>query len=88
MSIKIEIFSSPGCSKCVHSKKQLLKLADEYGPDVVDVIDVNVLEQLDYAVSLGIVTTPAVAINGKLYFSGMPSIKNIKHEIDTIAGRV
>jgi len=29
MSIKVEVFSSPGCGKCGHAKEVLRKLADE-----------------------------------------------------------
>jgi len=84
MPLKIEIFSSPGCSKCTQAKKQLLKLIAEYNPDDINIEEINVLENLDYAVDLGIVTTPAIAINGKLCFTSLPSIKSLKDKIQLL----
>jgi len=87
MTILVQIFSSPGCGKCTQAKKHLLKLTDEYEPNLIEISEVNVLEQLDYAVSLGIVTTPAIVINGKLSFTQLPSIKDLKTNIDSLLGQ-
>ncbi|MCF6301021.1 MAG: thioredoxin family protein [Proteobacteria bacterium] len=45
--------------------------------------EVNVLEQIDYVVSLGVLNTPAIAINGKLVFRSMPSPSLILKEIQS-----
>ncbi|HEC18504.1 MAG TPA: thioredoxin family protein [Gammaproteobacteria bacterium] len=77
MSIKVEVFSSPGCSKCGHAKEALRKLVDELGEDQIDWREVNILDELDYAVELGVLSTPAIAINGELVFSGLPSVRKL-----------
>jgi len=41
-----------------------------------------VLEQLDYAVQLGVLATPALAIDGKLCFTGLPSVKKLRKLLD------
>jgi glutaredoxin len=74
--IKVEIFSSPGCGKCGHAKTLLRQLADEIGG--VEWREVNVLNELDYAVSLGVLSTPAIAINGELVFSSLPSTAKLR----------
>lgn len=82
MSIKVEVFSSPGCSKCGHAKVVLRKLAEDIGGGLIDWRDVNVLEDLDYAVSLGVLSTPAIAIDGELIFTGLPSVRKLRSELD------
>lgn len=74
--IKVEIFSSPGCGKCSHAKTLLRQLADEIGG--VEWREVNVLNELDYAVSLGVLSTPAIAIDGELIFSSLPSAAKLR----------
>ena len=74
MSIKVEVFSSPGCGKCTHAKEALKKIAEELGPKRIDWREVNVLEEMDYAVSLGVLSTPAIAVDGKLVFTDRKSV--------------
>ncbi len=81
MSINIEIFSSPGCGKCGHAKEVLCKIADTIGGDKIQWREVNILEEIDYAVDLGVMTTPSIAINGKLVFAGLPSEKKLRGEL-------
>ncbi len=59
MAIKVEVFSSPGCGKCGHAKKVLRKLADELDGSQINWREVNILEELDYAVALGVLSTPS-----------------------------
>ena len=63
MGITVEVFSSPGCSKCSHARELLKKIALEKGADCIQWREVNILEELDYAVSLGVLSTPAIAID-------------------------
>ncbi len=77
-SIKIEVFSSPGCSKCGHAKEMLRKVAEELNTDNITWREVNILDELDYSVKMGVMSTPAIAINDKLVFSGLPSAKKLR----------
>lgn len=86
MSIKVEVFSSPGCGKCGHAKEVLRKLAEEIGGDRVKWREVNVLEEMDYAVSLGVLSTPAIAIEGELAFSGLPSARKLRADLEARLG--
>lgn len=83
MNLNVEIFSSPGCSKCGHAKDVLRKLADEIGGNKIQWREVNILDDLDYAVSLGVMTTPSIAINGELIFSSLPSAKKLRTELES-----
>ncbi len=86
MSIKVEVFSSPGCSKCGHAKEVLRKLADELGRDQIDWREVNVLDEIDYAVELGVLSVPAIAIDGELLFSGLPSARKLRAVLEARPG--
>lgn len=81
MPILVEVFSSPGCSKCGHAKAVLLKLVNEMGADRIEWRDVNILQELDHAVELGVLSTPAIAIDGQLIFTSLPSSKKLGQEL-------
>ena len=82
MSIKVEVFSSPGCGKCGHAKDVLRQIAEQMGGDKISWREVNILDELDYSVSLGVMTTPSIAIDGELVFSSLPSAKKLQTEIN------
>jgi protein-disulfide isomerase len=46
--------------------------------------EVNILEEMDYAVDLGVLSTPAIAINGKLVFTGLPSHKKLHRALQQL----
>ena len=77
MTINVEVFSSPGCGKCGHAKDVLCKIAQEMGGGIAW-REVNILEELDYAVRLGVMSTPAIAMNGKLVFTALPSAAKLR----------
>ena len=77
MTINVEVFSSPGCGKCGHAKDVLRKITQEMGGGI-EWREVNILEELDYAVRLGVMSTPAIAVNGKLVFTALPSAAKLR----------
>ncbi len=81
MSIQVEVFSSPGCGKCGHAKDVLRELVEEIGGSKIDWREVNILDELDHAVSLGVMSTPSIAIDGELVFTSLPSAKNLRAEL-------
>ncbi len=83
MPIKVEVFSSPGCTKCGRAKDVLRKLTDEIGGGAIKWREVNILEELDYAVALGVLSTPAIAIDDKLVFTGLPSQKKLRAALES-----
>lgn len=81
--LKIEVFSSPGCSKCRHAKDVLKNLADELGGEKIQWREVNILDEMDYAVELGVLSTPSIAINNELVFASLPSVKKLRVELES-----
>ncbi len=82
MAIEVEVFASHGCNKCGQAKAVLRTLANELGGDVIHWREVNVLEELDHAVELGVLSTPAIAIDGELVFTGLPSTRKLRAELE------
>ncbi len=82
MSIKVEVFSSPGCSKCSHARELLKKIVLEKGESCIHWREVNILQELDYAVSLGVLSTPAIAIDGQLIFTRLPSARKLQSALE------
>jgi predicted DsbA family dithiol-disulfide isomerase len=81
--IKIEVFSSPGCSKCGHAKEMLRKMVAELETDRIVWREINILDELDYSVKMGVLSTPAIAIDNELVFSGLPSSKKLHAYIES-----
>ncbi len=81
MKILIEAFSAPGCSRCAQSRQALKSVAEELDKDRFVWRDVNVLEELDYAVRLGVLTPPSLAIDGELVFPALPTPGRLRAEL-------
>ena len=75
--MKIEIFAAKGCQKCEASQAELREIALDMVP-VVEWRLVNVLDELDYAVGLGILSLPSVAIDGEVVFTSLPTEKQLR----------
>jgi thioredoxin len=80
--IKVEVFSSPGCSSCGQVIDLLQTVVQELGNDRIEWREVNVLEELDYAVELGVLSLPAIAIDGELIFTGHPSTSKLREALE------
>ncbi|HEB96770.1 MAG TPA: thioredoxin family protein [Sedimenticola thiotaurini] len=81
MAIAIEVFSAPGCGKCGQAKQVLKKLVDALDDGRLRWREVNILEEMDYAVELGVLSTPAIAIDRQLVFTGLPSERQLQAEL-------
>lgn len=80
--INIEVFSSPGCCKCAEAKTLLEKTVAQTGRNDFVWRDVSILDEIDYAVELGIMNTPAIAIDGTLVFTSLPSAAALLAELE------
>ncbi len=80
--IKVEVFSSPGCARCGQAKSVLKVVVEELGRDRVQWRDVNILEEMDYAVDLGVMVSPSIAIDGELVFAALPSARSLRAELE------
>jgi thioredoxin 1 len=72
MTMDVELFYAEGCGKCTAAREELKAVAQSTVPNVVW-REVNVLQEIDYAVELGVLSLPAVVINKELVFSTLPT---------------
>ncbi|WP_075791286.1 thioredoxin family protein [Massilia putida] len=85
MSVRIELIAAPGCGKCAVAQAKLHAIATTMlGEDAVVWREVNVLEELDYAVSLGVLSMPAIAVNGELKFSSLPTPERFRAMLSSL----
>ena len=81
MPIKVETFSTAGCGKCAETRDALKAIVDEFGEDRVSWRELDVLKELDYAVELGVLSPPAMAIDGELVFAALPTPERLRAEL-------
>lgn len=82
VALRVEVFSSPDCERCARARDELRRMAAELSGDRIVWREVSVLDELDYAVDLGVLSTPAIAVNGRLIFSTMPSAKKLRAALE------
>ena len=82
-AIQVEVFSSPGCNRCGQVFDILRTITRELGADRIEWREVNVLDELDYAVELGVLSMPAIAIDGELVFKNHPSASKLREALET-----
>lgn len=69
--MKIEVLHASGCASCRQELATLRQAAVDVDP-AVDWHEVDILQAIDYAVELGVLKPPAVAIDGELVFPKLP----------------
>ena len=70
--MKIELFHAPGCGRCAAAREGLKATAKAAVPGV-EWREVNVLDEMDYAVECGVLSLPAIVIDGDLMFASLPT---------------
>lgn len=70
--MKVEVLHSGSCARCLREMTGLRTAAQAVDPGV-DWREVDIVQAIDYAVELGVLKPPAVAIDGELAFPALPS---------------
>jgi len=70
--VLVEVFASPNCNRCGQATQLVAAIVDKLGNEHIQWREINIVEEIDYAVQLGVLATPAIAINGKLEFTSLP----------------
>ena len=81
MSVTVDLIHAPACTRCADSREALQQAAQTVAGDELIWRDLDVIEHLDYAVSLGVLTVPAVAINGRLVFPSLPTSEELQRAL-------
>jgi thioredoxin 1 len=75
--MKVELFHAPGCSRCAAAREGL-KAAAEAAVTGLEWREVNVLDEMDYTVDHGVLSLPAIVIDGELVFSSLPTPQQLR----------
>lgn len=78
----VKVFSTPGCSSCVRAKELLERVIGDYPG--VKIKEINILDHPKDAVKYGIMSSPAIVINEKVEFIGVPSEKNLRKLLEKL----
>jgi glutaredoxin len=78
--MKVELFHATGCPACVAASAELRTAAREAVKNV-EWHEVNVVDSLDHAVELGVLTLPSIAIDGELVFTSMPTVAQLREAL-------
>ncbi len=75
--VYIEDFMSPGCVGCPVVKEMLKDLSEELSGEIT-IEEVDITVDTMRAAQYGIMSVPAIAINGILKFVGVPKKEELK----------
>ena len=75
--MKIEVFYADGCGNCSTSRQQLKEAVLAEFPASAAWSEIDIVKNIDYAVELGVLTVPAVAIDGALAFAKLPTAQQL-----------
>jgi glutaredoxin len=84
--MKIDLFYADGCGNCNAARRELKSaVLAAFSGDVVW-NEIDIVSNLDHAVALGVLTVPAIAIDGTLVFSRLPTARQLVAELTARAG--
>ena len=78
--MKVELFHTTGCRNCAAARDHLKAVAERAVPGVVW-RDVDAATELDYLVEVGVLSLPAMAVDGELVFSSLPTPAQLAQEL-------
>jgi thioredoxin 1 len=59
----------------------LRAVVESFGHDKVTWRELNVVEEIEYAVELGVLSPPSIAIDGELVFPTLPTANTLKEAL-------
>ena len=83
-TITVELLYAGGCSKCAEARDALRGEAQSLGADWREI---DIAKNPNRAVDLGVVSTPAIAIDGNVVFGTLPSPSDLRKAIRARAPR-
>jgi hypothetical protein len=69
--VKVEVLHAGGCARCLRELPALEAAARSVDPSV-EWRELDIVQAIDYAVELGVLKPPAIAIDGELAFPSLP----------------
>lgn len=76
--VVVELFASRFCANCTSARATLDDVVAMLGKSKFEVRYIDVVEAIDHAVALGVLATPAIAVDGELKFTGIPRANELQ----------
>ncbi len=75
------------CAPCEVAKKRISEVVEKIKTDIPGIVVklIDVIENPDILLRYGVLSVPAIALNGKLCFTGIPSEKQLLERIRSMA---
>lgn len=83
--VRVEFFFAGGCSNCASARDELRRVAESAGE--VEWSEIDIGKHPHRAVDAGVVSTPAVAIDGSLVFKSAPTAAELRSAIRARAAK-
>lgn len=64
--VRLDLFYSPYCPHCGKARALLKALISDFPPGSLQLCELDVVEEIDRAVALGVMRTPALVVDGVL----------------------
>ena len=77
-TVKVELFTADFCSRCRSAKTALLGAIEDLGRERFELRLLDVVEEIDHAVALGVRATPAIAVDGELVHPARPTVDRFR----------
>lgn len=81
---RILVLSTPGCAGCARTKRLVAHVVSEF--PALDWEEVDLTEQPEVAAEYGIMSVPAVVIDGRLAFTSVPKEDALRQKLESLAG--
>ena len=79
--VDIEVFTSSLCNRCQKAGRRVAQLLKEPGFETITWREIDVVEEIDHAVAMGVLATPAIAIDGELMFTTLPTEQQLRSAV-------
>jgi len=77
LKVYLELFTANSCSRCDDARRMLNDIVAELDNNRLKLDYIDVIESIDHAVEIGVLATPALAVNGMLAFCPLPKRKQV-----------
>lgn len=81
----VQVLSAPGCAGCARAKELITKVLEEF--PALEWEEIDLAEHPEVAAEYGIVSVPAVLIDGRLEFVGVPKEQALRERLRALAVR-
>jgi thioredoxin 1 len=80
---RVQLLFTPGCAGCGQTKSLIARLAESI-PNL-DWEEIDLIERPELALRYGIMSVPAISIDGKLEFTGVPKERALRDKLASAA---